>query len=384
MKASINAQKERFFNLVLLVLCFFRFVFSGRALKTEVNPKRILVIHAAKLGDMVCATPIFRAIKKQYPGVKLVVSGNSLNGELLDCNKDIDEYYVYHYDFFRFFRYLKDQRFNFACVVAPNFWGLALLYLAGIPAITAPRIKNSFSPTETRSYKILSFLVFRVDYYFGQYIPGQYLKLLKLISIESKDTKKHLSFSKKARYDVGEIFQDYGVLKNKLKIAISPGAGNKVKLWGGEKFAALADYLFDKYDCELFVIGSRGDKDDVLEMRDNLSQAKIHNLSGQLSIDQLKAFIVKMDLFISVDTGPIFIAEAFAVPTVDIVGPVDEREQPPNGGFHRIVKIKNRKPAVNIFNTTSINIKEARQQVEGISVQMVKEKVDELISEIRK
>ena len=34
-------------------------------------------------------------------------------------------------------------------------------------------------------------------------------------------------------------------------------------------------------------------------------------------------------LFISVDTGPIYIAEAFNVPTVDIVGPVDENVQPP-------------------------------------------------------
>jgi len=44
-----------------------------------------------------------------------------------------------------------------------------------------------------------------------------------------------------------------------------------------------------------------------------------------------------MSLYVSADTGPIYIAEAFNVPTIDITGPVNENEQPPQGEKHKIV-----------------------------------------------
>ena len=55
------------------------------------------------------------------------------------------------------------------------------------------------------------------------------------------------------------------------------------------------------------------------------------NTDGLFSLDELKALIQRLSLFISVDTGPIYIAEAFDVPTIDIIGPMDENEQPPRG-----------------------------------------------------
>lgn len=37
----------------------------------------------------------------------------------------------------------------------------------------------------------------------------------------------------------------------------------------------------------------------------------------------------RFNLYIAADTGPIYIAHALKVPLVDIIGPVDPREQPP-------------------------------------------------------
>lgn len=90
------------------------------------------------------------------------------------------------------------------------------------------------------------------------------------------------------------------------------------------------------------------------------------------SIDELKALIAQAGLFVAVDTGPVYIAEAFGTPTVDIVGPMDEREQPPRGEIHLVVvPPAPRTPQLHIMNARVYNEEEVRRQTESISVEMV-------------
>ena len=107
------------------------------------------------------------------------------------------------------------------------------------------------------------------------------------------------------------------------------------------------------------------------------------NAFNAFNVDELKAAISMMSLFISVDTGPIYIAEAFGIPTVDIVGPMNDEDQPPKGPKNRIVKAERRRPAITVLNTRNINIKEAYRQSKDISVKMVIDEVEKLIKVIR-
>ena len=129
------------------------------------------------------------------------------------------------------------------------------------------------------------------------------------------------------------------------------------------------------------IIGGENDKREAEEMVGFLGKnTKIINTTGLFNIDELKALISKLSLFISVDTGPIYIAEAFGVATIDITGPIDEKEQPPIGRIHKIVKIENReKPELYVMNARVYNKKEAKRQVDEISVDMVIEKFEELM-----
>ena len=108
------------------------------------------------------------------------------------------------------------------------------------------------------------------------------------------------------------------------------------------------------------------------------------NTSGIFNIDELKALISKISLFISVDTGPIYIAEAFGVPSIDIIGPVDESEQPPVGTKHKIVYLRNRKEAaIHILNARMYDYAEAKRQIDGITTDMVFKEIDEIMLEIK-
>ncbi len=373
---------SRIKNLIILTLAGVRFVFKGKANK-KICPKKVLIMHSGKLGDMVCATPMFRAIKKMYPDTKVAVMGNRVNRELLQGNPDIDAYLIYPARFSDLLKTVKKEKFDFACVTAPNFTALASLYFADIPLIAAPVIENGFSPYETRPYKILCGFVTTKSHRMGNYAAREYLRLLEPIGIFSKDTEKHLYFSEAAMKSAEAFLAKNDINSNSdFIVGMTPSAGSKIKEWPRNRFAKLADYIYRKYRTKIIIIGGPDDVE-VDEMVNFLAEnTKFINAKGLFNIEESKALISKLRLFISADTGPIYIAEAFGIPTIDIVGPMDENEQPPVGKLHKIVVAQRLKPALHIMNARVYDVKEACRQTESITVEMVIKEFDDLMDKI--
>lgn len=363
-------------ELLLAFICFAYVGVRGTA-RSEADGHehlRIVIVQLAKLGDMVCTTPMFRAIKKKYPGAHVTVVGNKINKEVLEHSPDVDEYVVFD-GIFSIARLLRAGRYDFGCTTGPSMAALAALFLGNVRTIIVPEIKEGISPLETISYRFVRVLVKKAPHRMGRYAPGEYLRLLKPLDIRSEDTKKHLQYSVPARKRAEEFF---GALKQPV-IGISPGAGNKIKQWPPERFAAVADYLVREKGATVILFGSIRDEREVVEMVAHCKEQVI-NARNLFSIDELKAVISKLNLFISVDTGPIYIAEVFGVATIDIVGPMDEREQPPVGPQHRVIVPAERKaPAVHIMDARPHDKMEARRQIESISVSQVIEVVKELL-----
>lgn len=372
----------KFKKIGLLLICLVFSIYKGRAVKKINSPKKILIIQMAKLGDMVCTTPMFRAVKNKYPNVELIVVGNKINKDILNGDKNVDKYLVFD-GLLSVFKKIKKEKIDFACITSPDFISLCILYLANIKTIVVPEIKNGYSPYEIKEYKILRKFVLKSDYKMGFYAPREYLKLLEPIDVFTSNTKKYLYFSENANKKTNDYFTKNQINKNKdLIIGISPSAGNKIKKWSGCKFAEIVAYVYKKYSAKIIIIGAKRDEKEVEEMINFLDEdIQFFNSLNMFNIDELKALVSKMDLFISVDTGPIYIAEAFDVATIDIVGPMDENEQPPVGKVHRVVIVSDRKkPELHIMNARRYNKEEARRQIDEITAKMVIKEIDYLLS----
>ena len=375
-------MKFKIKGIFIFLLCFFYFVFKGKADKKIPVLKKIAIMQTAKLGDMVCTTPMFRAVKEKYPEVKVFVMGNKTNKELLDGNPDVNEYIIWENNFWELIKKLKREKIDFACSTHPNFWGLAMLYLAGVPLIAVPAIKKGFSPVETRLYKMLRKFAVAVPHHMGNYAPREYLRLLEPVGVFSDNTKKYLYFTKQADEAIKKFFISNEIdISKDFVVGISPSVGNKIRKWGGKNFAEVADYIYNKYKVKIIIIGAKSDKDEVEEMVNNIDKnTKIINTYNLFCVDELKAVISKLNLFISVESGPVFIAEVFNVPIVNLVGPVDDNNQSPKGKKFLIVKINRSAPAIHVMNAIVYDYKEARRQIEEITVEMVVEKIDEIMS----
>jgi len=356
------------------------YLFRGRADVLRKNLNNFLIVPSGKIGDLVCATPLYLAVRKNYPAAKIIDLGNKINRDVLLDSGLADEY-ITKKNFWPLLKEIKKQKIDFACLIEINFEVLAVLYLAGLPLISILKIKNGYCPYETRPYRILGKFVVNSPYYMERYAAREYLKLLEPIGIFTDDTKKHLSFSQEADKRINDF-----LVKNNIKkdfdfiVGIAPSAGNKIKVWGGEKFAKVAGYLYQKYKAKIIIIGGNDDEKEAKEMIACLEKnVEIINTANMFNIDELKALISEMNLLISVDSGPIYIADAFDVPTIDIVGPMSEKEQPPSGEKHRIVKAERKKPELHIMNARVYDKKEARRQVDDITAEMVINELDDLM-----
>ena len=58
-------------------------------------PHRVLVIRRDNIGDLLCTTPLFSALRRQWPSAWIGVLANSYNAPILSGNTDIDAVFAY-------------------------------------------------------------------------------------------------------------------------------------------------------------------------------------------------------------------------------------------------------------------------------------------------
>lgn len=381
----MNYIKYIIINLYRIFEVYLFYIKRGSAKKKNYNIKSILIIHNGKLGDMVCTTPLFIAIKKKNPNSKIILCGNKVNQELMANESYIDKYIIFDKKNPKdLINSLKKEKLDFGILITPDFLGAYALFMSGVKFISVPRILNGFSPYETISYKIIRVLMNKVSHTMGNYAPREYLNFLLDIEMLKEDeinTEKKLLKSKQVSIEkVEDLFLKNNIKNDDFIIIISISVANKIKKWPNEKWASLIDKISEKYNLKIILIGIKNDIVDIENVKALLKPStKVYDFCGLLNLDELKALIVNSKLFISVDTGPIYIAEALGIPTIDIIGPMDENEQPPRSVKNVVVIPKREKPELHIMNARQYDEIEALRQINSIQVDDVYIQFEKLV-----
>lgn len=95
---------------------------------------RFLIIRRDNIGDLVCTTPLFSALRQRFPGAEICALVNSYNVAVLENNQDIDTVYAYtkakhrpagkslariYWERIGLFLELRRKRFDYAFLAAP-------------------------------------------------------------------------------------------------------------------------------------------------------------------------------------------------------------------------------------------------------------------------
>lgn len=241
-------------------------------------PLNILVIRRDNIGDLVCTTPAFRAIRAQIPSARICALVNSYNAEVLYGNADVDRIYVYKKLKHRGDESplavlaaqvavawtLRRERFDYAILGGTRFsrhaWRIARL--------AAPKRIVGYADTHRPSS--------------GTWLPPPtqpvhevetMFPLLAQLGIEGPPPPLSMAARADAVAAIRRVFHAHGVRGVPLAIHIS--ARKPSNRWPPERFAALIQTLHNIHAREFVLLWSPGDSANPQHPGDDAHAAQI-------------------------------------------------------------------------------------------------------------
>lgn len=304
-------------------------------------PPSFLVFQTAKVGDMICTTPVFREIKRAYPSSRLGVVINPVTAPLLKHNPHVDEVIEFRRDMqkglinkLRFARLLSGKGYSSALIIMPNSSNILVALWALIPE----RVSIYPDRAGLTLKLLLSLNTATERHRKGRMSLETYLSALAHFNIRGWRIDKEVYSPPGAREKAA------GILKGSAPfIGIAPGTANEMKDWGSGNFLRLSETILKRTGASIVVLGSEKEKgfaSGLLKEVGLENGARVIDACGSCSLLDAPALIGMLSLVVGVDTGLIYMADALNVPVVDIAGPCDMDDQRPVGKNAVIIQKK--------------------------------------------
>lgn len=134
------------------------------------------------------------------------------------------------------------------------------------------------------------------------------------------------------------LLSEAGIRSGEGVVVLHPGALNMVaKRWLPERWAAAVDRIQMELGRRAVLVGSASELP-LAETVRHLMRTPVAVLAGRTSVTELAALLVRSDLFLGGDSGPLHLASALGVPSVAVYGPTDPAITGPLGARARVLR----------------------------------------------
>lgn len=334
-------MRNFFWILITFVFApvFYLRILFGRVFKRK--QLKILVIAMGKIGDLVCITPVFRAIKRKFSEAHITAGIRQQSYGVVKNNPNIDNFIFLNLEKYQGFlgrikliRKISKEKFYYSVNLSPYSSNTILSFLAGIPV----RITSTSSFVGRTAKLFALFSDYRLEYKPHDFRLRHGLQLLRFLGIKKYSEKKQVFTTKEEEFKAEKFFKKNNIKKEDFVVGISVAVGNKFREWEPKKFSQLADRLIKELKAKIIFTGASNDKKLIEKVVGNMKNKAI--ISIDFKLHELAALLKKMKLFIASEAGPLYVANAVGTPVVDIVGPVDINIQPPRDKKSELVQKK--------------------------------------------
>lgn len=367
----MNTEKIfRIFTYLGALLGPFAYMFSTIVTRRggeATDAKRILVVpQLTRLGDVVVATNVLEmySSERDRKSVTLLLS-RKVEG-LLDSDPRVEKI-IYIEDYksnpFRLVSDLASMKFDAGVSLSGSPLSSVLFAFSRIP-LRAKITKKKPSFTEFCTDYLCQF---NNKYVQHTDLSQHYIETAGIFSMAKKTNIRRLVHEEDLSEDGKGNIDLQKTNTNKL-VGISIDAGNKVKEWGDDKFFRLVQKILVSTDVEILVLGTKRTSLRVSDFVEKFG-SRVKSVTN-LTLNDLPLWMSRLDLFVAVDTGPVYVADAVGVTTIDILGPVDPLEQKPMKPDSFLVRPPNTAPSLLMF-TPPPSSSVLRASVDVISVDLV-------------
>lgn len=295
----------------------------------------ILLIQSAFLGDSLLTLPLARRVKELLPDCRLSVLTLESTAEIFRRAPWVDDVLLDHKRGmhgglagpWKLAREIRSRSFDLAVIPHRSLRSALVARLSLIPRrIGFDSSAGRFLMTETVPFNWL------------MHDLERNLALLKPLGSTSKvapDESVYLSQDPAHKSALAARLQKAGSMSDKSLIGVHPGSAWPTKRWLESRYAELCRRLRQE-GYFVVLIGAKQDSELCARVA---AQSGAHDWSGRTDLNELKALMGFLSLFITNDSGPMHLATACGVPTLALFGPTTrELGFFPYGPRHRVLE----------------------------------------------
>jgi ADP-heptose:LPS heptosyltransferase len=278
------------------------------------NPARILVVRVGALGDTLMVTPLVRLLHRRHPKAEIDFLSSALASPLLELNPNLSGLYglrgrnlplALSPEKRRLVRQFRSRNYDLAILLesAPRY--RALLERARLRHI------RSFADTPFDS---------------GLHAIVNNLRLADIRDHRESDLNLDLPLASADEAAADRMLRHIPQPRIGVHIGWGPQGrkrrqAQRQRGWHLDHFAQLILRLMQRDGLRIVLTGSAEDARDTEILCRQMPAGRVYSLAGCTRVRELAALIQKLDLLISVDSGPCHMAAALGTPLVVLWGP---------------------------------------------------------------
>ncbi len=290
------------------------------------TPQRILIAEIAGIGDVVCSTAVFKAVRDRYPQAHIALMVDTVLTELASQDPNLDEIIPFAYGAQRGLKGRLSlmwamRGYDTLICLIPSAAQLAAACWAGIA-----RRFSVLPDVPTTSYQwIAPLMTHTLAHQSDTPFVDTQLRLLEPIGIKQQDLARHLYVQESSRIHVRTWLNR----PDTRWVGIAIGSGQGLKAIQPAVLESLISELLQIDRVGIVLIG--GDKEVVLAKKLTCSNQsdRVVNTVGQISLGALPALIERLTVFVGVDSGVTYMADTLGIPMVYLPGPANPKDQGP-------------------------------------------------------
>lgn len=298
--------------------------------------KKIAVLRAGGLGDLIFTLPALWALRAAYPGAEITLLGGPLQVGLLEDRPEPVQRVVLvppstgvngpdtgveedGEALERFFGRMREERFDLALQMHGG-GGYSNPFVEGLGARVTAGARAPGAPALDRN----------VPYVYSQ---SEYLRNLEIAGLVGANTTTLEPYLPATSGDLaearGKLPED-----DRPLVVLHPAAGDRRRRWPADRFASVGDALTEA-GALVAVVGVEEDRALISGVTDAMRHEAL-DLGGKLSLGGLVGVLSRCAVAVSNDSGPLHLAVAAGAATVGIYwGPNLVNAGPPMRARHR-------------------------------------------------
>jgi heptosyltransferase-1 len=294
-------------------------------LPDRLSPLRILIVKLSSLGDVVNATPCFRALRCYFPHAELTLAVERAYVPLVQSDPHLDRILpaptwdgtpvkrLWH-----IWRALADRRFDLALDLQGSPRSAAWVYLS--------RARQQSGRGNWRP-----FWTVRVPWDPTQHAVENNIAVLERLGIPVAVRAPALTVRAWAQTSLDCILHARGLPRSGF-LLLAPFSRWASKAWPVERVRALLASCKDKGIGPAVLIGGIQDVDKI-------GSDNAVSLVGHLRLEETMALCTRARLLVTVDTGPMHVAAALGTALVALFGPTWPEHSGPWGQLDAVIQV---------------------------------------------